>query len=75
MFDNITEKMRLLVEQGGQTGIHFIVLKDLRRSFENKDSYDILSNGQLFAEFGAFDNAKKEDYDTKLTAGVAKTLS
>lgn len=68
MFDNITEKMRLLVEQGGQTGIHFIVLKDLRRSFENKDSYDILSNGQLFAEFGAFDNAKKEDYDTKLTS-------
>ena len=68
MFDNITEKMRLLVEQGAQTGIHFIVLKDLRRSFENKDSYDILSNGQLFAEFGAFDNAKKEDYDTKLTS-------
>lgn len=68
MFDNITEKMRLLVEQGAQAGIHFIVLKDLRRSFEIKDSYDILSNGQLFAEFGAFDNAKKEDYDTKLTS-------
>ena len=68
MFDNITEEMRLLVEQGGQIGIHFIVLKDLRQSFENKDSYDILSNGQLFAEFDAFDNAKKEDYDTKLTS-------
>lgn len=68
MFDNLTEEMRLLVEQGGQTGIHFIVLKDLRQSFENKDSYDILSNGQLFAEFDAFDNAKKEDYDTKLTS-------
>ena len=63
LFDDITEKMRLIVEQGSQVGIHFIVLNDLRRAFDKKDSYDILSQKQLFAEFGAYDIAKQEDYD------------
>lgn len=63
MYDDITEKMRLIIDQGSQAGIHFIVLNDLRRAFDKKDSYDILSQKQLFAEFGAFDVAKQEDYD------------
>lgn len=63
LFDDITEKMRLIVEQGSQVGIHFIVLNDLRRAFDKKDSYDILSQKQLFAEFGAYNIAKQEDYD------------
>ena len=67
MFDDITEKMRLLIEQGSQIGVHFLVMNDLRRSFVKKDSYDILSQKQLFAEFGGFENAKQGDYDKILS--------
>lgn len=67
MFDDITAKMRLLIERGSQIGVHFLVMNDLRRSFEKKDSYDILSHKQLFAEFGGFDNAKRGDYDKILS--------
>lgn len=63
LFDDITEKLRLIIERGNQAGIHFIVLNDLRRTFEKKDTYDILNQKQLFAEFGAYDIAKQEDYD------------
>ena len=63
-FDNLTEGMHLLIEQGKQAGIHFIVLNDLRRSFEHEQSFDILSlKENYFQEFGAFNIAKKEDYD------------
>lgn len=68
MFDGLTEDMRLLIEQGGQTGIHFLVTNDLRRNFENEDSYDILDQKNLFADFGAYNNAKQEDYDQILTS-------
>lgn len=63
LFDDITENMRLIIERGNQAGIHFIVLNDLRRAFDNKGTYDILSQKQLFADFGAYDIAKQEDYD------------
>ena len=66
-FDSLTEDMRLLIEQGQQAGIHFVVLNDLRRNFESKQSYDILSlKDEYFQEFGAFNDAKKEDYDSTL---------
>lgn len=67
MYDDITEKMRPLVEQGGQIGLHFIVLNDLRRSFEKEGTYDLLCQKQFFAEFGAYENAKQEDYDKIFT--------
>ena len=54
-------------EQGSQIGVHFLVMNDLRRSFVKKDSYDILSQKQLFAEFGGFENAKQGDYDKILS--------
>ena len=63
-FDNLTEDMRLLIEQGQQAGIHFIVLNDLRRSFEHEHSFDILSlKENCFQEFGAFSNIDKTEYD------------
>ena len=66
-FDSLTEDMRLLIEQGQQAGIHFIVLNDLRRSFESKQSFDILSlKDNYFQEFWAFNIAQKEDYDNTL---------
>lgn len=66
-FDSLTEDMRLLIEQGQQADIHFVVLNDLRRNFESKQSYDILSlKDEYFQEFGAFNDAKKEDYDSTL---------
>ena len=64
LFDGLTEKMRIIIEQGEQAGIHFIVLNDLRRSLESKQSFDILTlKNVLFQEFGAFDNADIKDYD------------
>lgn len=65
-FDSFTEDFRILIEQGQQAGIHFIVLNDLRRIFESKQSYDILSLKEYFQEFGAFNVAKEEDYDNTL---------
>lgn len=66
-FDCLTEDMRLLIEQGQQAGIHFIVLNDLRRSFENEKSFDILSlKDHYFQESGAFNMAKQENYDYTL---------
>lgn len=66
-FDSLTEDMRLLIEKGQQAGIHFIVLNDLRRSFENEKSFDILSlKEHYFQEAGAFNMAKQENYDYTL---------
>lgn len=62
-FDEITESMRILTEQGHQAGIHFVVLQNLNKAFENRSNYDILCNKELFYEFGAFNNADKSDYE------------
>lgn len=68
MFDGITDKMRILIEQGNQAGIHFIVLENSSYSSENKNSYDILSHWQLFARFGTSYGGEEEDYDKKITS-------
>lgn len=66
-FDDLTEDMCLPIEQGQQAGIHFIVLNDLRRTFERKQSFDILSlKEDYFQESGAFNSADEEDYDNTL---------
>jgi hypothetical protein len=67
MFDGFSDKMRVLVEQGKQAGIHFIVLNDLRKSFIQATSFDVLSlKNAYFQEFGAFNNPKKEDFNNSL---------
>lgn len=66
-FDNQMENLRLFIEQGQQAGIHFIVLNDLRRTFDSKQTFDILSlKENYFQEFGAFNLAEKEEYDHTL---------
>lgn len=66
-FDSLTEDMRILIEQGQQAGIHFIVLNDLRHVFENKQSFDILTiKDQYFQEVEGFYTANEKDYDNTL---------
>ena len=66
-FDSLTEDMRILIEQGQQAGIHFIVLNDLRRVLEYKQSFDILTiKDQYFQEVEGFYNANEKDYDNTL---------
>lgn len=66
-YDPLTEEMRILVEQGQQAGIHFVVLNDLRRTFESEQLYDILNQkDDYFQEFGVFNVADEKDYDNIL---------
>lgn len=66
-YDELTENMRILIEQGQQAGIHFIVLNDLRRVLEYEQSFDILSlKDQYFQETEGFYNADEKDYDNTL---------
>lgn len=66
-YDGITEDMRIVIEQGQQAGIHFIVLNDLRQNFDNDRAFNILTlKDRFFQEPDAFYVAKKEDYDKYL---------
>lgn len=67
MYDGLTEDMRLLIEQGQQAGIHFIVLNDLRRNFESKEPYDILAlKDDYFHEIDVFNVDNKVNNDHTL---------
>lgn len=64
LFDGITEDMRIIIEQGQQAGIHFIVLNDERKELEDDDTFDLLSlKDNYFQETDGFDNADEEEYD------------
>lgn len=51
-YDNITEKMELLLEKGKRCGIQFVVLHDTnpRNGFKNDHAFDILTMDDLFTE-------------------------
>lgn len=67
LFDSLTEDMRILIEKGQQAGIHFIVLNDLRRVLEYKQSFDILTiKDQYFQKVEGFYTANEKDYDNTL---------
>ena len=58
-YDGLTERMQLIVQQGKQAGIHFIVIEDLRYTLESKDSFDLLSfRDDYFHEIEVVDNKK-----------------
>lgn len=60
-YDGLTERMRLIVQQGKQAGIHFIVLNNLRYNLESKDAFDILSlKDDYFHEIVVVDNSITE---------------
>lgn len=64
LFDGITEDMRIIIEQGQQAGIHFIVLNDERKELEDDDTFDLLSlKDNYFQETDGFDNADEKEYD------------
>jgi len=66
-FDDITEDLRIIIEQGQQAGINFIILNDLRQKLNNDSTFDVLTlKERLFHEPDAFDNAKSEDFDKSL---------
>ena len=68
-FDDITEDMRIIIEQGHQAGIHFIVLNDERKELNDDDSFDLLSlKDNYFQETDAFDYADEEEYDKCLNS-------
>lgn len=51
-YDNITDKMELLLEKGMRCGIQFVVLHDTNRrsGFKNDHAFDILSMEDVFTE-------------------------
>ncbi len=66
-FDGLTDNLRIIIEQGKQSGIHFVVLNNLQYNFEQTHSFDILElKDNYFQEFGAFNNANEKDYDETL---------
>lgn len=63
-FDDFTGDMRIIIEQGQQAGIHFIVLNDERKELNDDDTFDLLSlKDNYFQEADGFDNADEEDFD------------
>ena len=71
-YDSLTGLMRTVIEKGAQAGIHFIVLNDLRLSFEESSNneektFDILSlKEEYFQQFGAFVSVDKDSFDYQL---------